>query len=487
MSDRSCRWVAGVVAGVVALLCLVSLGDTVVRQEAEQRNQAVVHTMLSSGNYLVPYYEQEIRVQKPPLFYWASAISQKLLGEGLFGFRFPSVIFALLTLCVTWLWARELDGNRLLGTISVALLGSTYLFLQYARLGTYEMPLTFFCSASLLAAYLARKHHDLRFGLLAGLLFGCAFLAKGTPVLAVMVLPLVLWMVGMGEFRSMFRLRVMVVALLALAISVSWYVVLLVLYPEARAPLVEVLLLPFGVDPKNIETGARHYEAPWFYLKMLPRDGIPLALFIPATALFAWRRRMWKSDSGERLQLLGFVIPFAVFSLIPQKQDHYLLPLLPPLAIIASRTLVDTFGAAIPPIDRRWVVIPIWIMVLFGILAGIALIPALSLMGDVHRVLAVLLGVSVLLCAIAGTVALKQRKGRMGLAAGVAVLMMAWLAYFGAIHPVEEAFGSGACFRDKTFDMSRWDRRFAKYPYLKKLLDVERGRKRANKADDNYF
>ena len=79
----------------MAVLCLVSLGDTVVRQEAEQRNQAVVHTMLSSGNYLVPYYEQEIRVQKPPLFYWASAISQKLLGEGLLGFRFPSVVFAL--------------------------------------------------------------------------------------------------------------------------------------------------------------------------------------------------------------------------------------------------------------------------------------------------------------------------------------------------------------------------------------------------------
>jgi 4-amino-4-deoxy-L-arabinose transferase-like glycosyltransferase len=61
--------------GACAVL-FVALGATPIERTSEKRCHEVAVTMLETGDYLVPYYDGEPRLQKPPLYYWLAAASQ---------------------------------------------------------------------------------------------------------------------------------------------------------------------------------------------------------------------------------------------------------------------------------------------------------------------------------------------------------------------------------------------------------------------------
>ena len=66
-------------------------------------------------------------------------------------------------------------------------------------------------------------------------------------------------------------------------------------------------------------------------------------------------------DAGRRFCLAWLLPALAVFSLISGKQPHYLLPLCPALALLASRLLDEA-----PAVRRRHVLLPLAGLVLIG-------------------------------------------------------------------------------------------------------------------------
>ena len=477
---------------VLALACvlyLLALGKTPLRIEAEKRCHAIVEGMLTSGDYLMPrlpgkWFEPERveRVNKPPLFYWLSALSCRLHGAmDLFWFRLPSALAALGTLALVLTWGREMKSPAV-GLVAAVLLGLMYVFVVEARRGTFEMLLTLLSGWAVLSSYRLTQRPGWPLALLATLLFGLGFLTKATPVLLLVPLPLLAWIVATRRSAILKDYRLWTLLLVGLGIGISWHLYLVVFRPESRERLLSEFLLPFGVRVEGTGTNssASHFGPPWAYFEHIWRIAFPASTLLPLAAIWTWRRWFFLSDPPWLLLLLNLLVPFMVFSIVPQKQDHYLLPLMPPLALLLAGAAVDAV-ATFRGRQRLWFVVPALLMclVILGFSAATAL--GLPLVADLPGWIGVVgASITVTCCCILLWQMIRGDWARVLAAASIGA-WMGWLAYFAFIRPVEDNFGSGEIFRDPNFNEAAWNAKFERFPYLKVLLDVHRGEKRAGR------
>src|SRR5882762_1455407 len=73
----------------------------------EPRFAEASREMIQRSDYVVPYFNNQLRLDKPPLTYWAQVASYRIFGESDFSARFPSVIAAALIAVVIFAWSRH--------------------------------------------------------------------------------------------------------------------------------------------------------------------------------------------------------------------------------------------------------------------------------------------------------------------------------------------------------------------------------------------
>jgi 4-amino-4-deoxy-L-arabinose transferase-like glycosyltransferase len=64
--------------------------------------------MRERRDYVVPYFNNKYRFDKPPWIYWMQVASYRLFGENDFAARFPSGVAAALTAVLLFAWGRRL-------------------------------------------------------------------------------------------------------------------------------------------------------------------------------------------------------------------------------------------------------------------------------------------------------------------------------------------------------------------------------------------
>ncbi len=314
---------------------------------SERRCISVVDTMLKTGDWLVPELGGRPRLQKPPLFYWAGAATATLLGDtGPIAVRLPSALAALALAALVMHWARSLGGPVEGLAAGAALLGMLQL-LTSGRRGDAEMLLALLCVAALYAfdrLYATRRSACfVCFGALAGL----AFLTKATAVLLVVAAPIAVFLALRRELHGALARRSVLALALAAAIGLSWYAAILALVPGAFETLWNDLILPLGGGDSGGDS--RHFRSPLWYFSILPARAAPASLLVPLVLWRLWTTGFHRADPRRRLAALAFVVPFVAFSLLPQKQKHYTLAMLPGLALCTADALV-----ALAPRARVW-------------------------------------------------------------------------------------------------------------------------------------
>src|SRR5580765_3707968 len=78
----------------------------------EPRFAEASREMIERSNYIVPYFNNQLRLDKPPLTYWAQVASYHIFGQNDFAARFPSAIAAALTALLVFVWGRRLGGEK---------------------------------------------------------------------------------------------------------------------------------------------------------------------------------------------------------------------------------------------------------------------------------------------------------------------------------------------------------------------------------------
>jgi 4-amino-4-deoxy-L-arabinose transferase-like glycosyltransferase len=312
-------------------------------RSSEERCYAVVGEMVRSGDWLLPRLDGALRLQKPPLFYWAGAVAAKLAGgPSLWSLRSVSAVTALALAACVFAVGRSLGDFRT-GLLSAAVLGASALFYIRGRVGDAEMLLSLLVFAALAAFERLWSTRDTRWLPALAVLVGLGFLTKATAALLGIFAPVVVWLAVHRSLRLALRPAVLGWAVVAAAIGVSWYVAILLLVPDAGRLLTELLLSPFGV---KAGADAQHLRELWYYWPRFPLAAAPAGLLLPWLAYEAWKQRLFRDEPRLRFYATSFAVTLLAWTFVPQKQMHYLLPLVPLQAVVAGRVLEQRLLAA---------------------------------------------------------------------------------------------------------------------------------------------
>ena len=332
-------WLLLGLIGVPILLVWVNLGGGAAKLPVEVRSRDIVRTMARTGDWLVPRVDGKPFLSKPPLYHWIGAAASRLRGEAdWWSVRVPSALAAMAILGVTLAWGTALGGLAL-GGLAALLTGSMALFLILARRGAPDMVFSAACVAALF--FFERLWQGRSRNLLPAfsLALALAALAKGTAVLPVVGAPIALALTARWGWRKVLRRDVLLWLAAAAAMGASWYLLIFIRLP--REAMHWALLE--GLQPMAVEvvghTG-RHFRPPWYYLYRIWDAALPVSVLLPFTAWHVWRAGRWRGTGEWPFVVWSFALVVLLFSFLPAKQPHYLLPLLPLLGLMAGDALL---------------------------------------------------------------------------------------------------------------------------------------------------
>ena len=351
-ANRSLR--LAIYAILAAILYLPGLGRPALWEPDEGRYAEIAREMVISGDYVTPRDDFELYFEKPPLVYWANAASIKIFGVNEFAVRLPAALFSIGQVVVTAALAELIFGATA-GFFAALALALSPLFFGFARFATLDPALAFFLTAALAAFHVA-AHDDSfsqpsarRWMLLSAAMLALGTLAKG-PVALILGGPIALaWLATERRLRQIVQMPLVWCGLIYLAIVLPWFILM-----EARNPG----FLHFFFIHEHLEryvTSNEHGWGPWFFIPIVIGGMWPWIFFVPLgwSAMRADDTLPNSAPASSRRSAasflaIWFIIIFVFFSIPRSKLGTYILPALPPLAIVAGFGLVriGAVGAA---------------------------------------------------------------------------------------------------------------------------------------------
>ena len=332
----------------LALPFFTSLGAPSIWDSNEAYYVQTPREMVERGDWLVPYFNAEPRLNKPPLAYWVVAAFYRGFGASLWGERLVMAALAYACLWIVFWIGRILLFSEPTAVLAAGIFATSFRFLMLSRRLLIDI-LLLFCVLAAIGCFLHwLKNGDRKAFLLSSLLFGLGFLAKG-PVALLPVAALLLYLLMSGQLARLRSAPWALATLLFLSVSSSWFLVLgFQMGWEAVANFMWTENLGRFT---HIQFGPA--RGPLFYVGAFIVDYFPWSFLFPG-ALLQWLRCRRRRDSKEAdipsattgssgsddttpsgpkasIELLGcwILIYFLVFSFSQNKQEYYILPVYP--------------------------------------------------------------------------------------------------------------------------------------------------------------
>jgi 4-amino-4-deoxy-L-arabinose transferase-like glycosyltransferase len=348
---------------LAALSFFAGLGRGAITDADEAFYAEAAREMVASGDWLTPSYNYEPRFQKPPLYYWLVAATYLVTGATEIGARIWSAFAGLgLVLVAAAAGRRWFDED--IALLAGAIVATSFGYFALARMALPDLPLTFFITLSIYAALVAaleNERNPRRWLFLAAAAAALGFLTKGPVALvipAIVVVPIVL----IERRSTKIELSDVVFSLLLLVvIALPWYFAMWMRHGNAY-------LEGFFVGDNYERFATARFNDPrpwWFYAPviaggLLPWTPLMLVWLAPLLQLFTRRRDVASLD--VRL-LFWLALPLIFYTLSVGKQPRYILPLLPPIALLLAESIVERTrewrsldGARVRPRPNRAVV-----------------------------------------------------------------------------------------------------------------------------------
>ena len=320
-------WITGGVIIATGFLLFFNLWGRSLENHDYLRYAEVAREMIRSGDWIVPRYNGEVYLDKPPLLFWLIAIPSSFYGFVTpFIARFPSALSAWIGVVILILLGRRMYGATRSGIISAGILLSCYQYFYQGRSAKTDMLLCLLILLSFYFFYLgygeARKRHTWFYGL-SFLFMGLGVLTKGPfgflipfPILAV-------FLIKEKKARVLISGEFILGYLILLLVAVPWVFLFV-----QRLGLERSIALFKATHPLT-------RQAPfYFYLIEIWGQFFPWSLLLPFLGICIWRERSKVWHSQESLFLIWFVLLFILLTLFKVRVSRYLLPALPPLALM---------------------------------------------------------------------------------------------------------------------------------------------------------
>jgi len=357
-------WLSGV-KGVISLFLLLmfffsyEMGNRPFADPDEGRYVEIPREMVVTGDFVTPKLNGLKYFEKPALFYWMQAASMKIFGINETSMRLWVVIFAILGCLSVFLIGSQCYSIPV-GLISSGILATNILYYAHSRIIILDLVTSVFVSGALWCFFwvFVRENHNKK---VIGGMYALAALACLTKGLIGVILPglvAFLWIAFTKNWSKIKEILYIPGILLFLAIFLPWHI--LVAYRND-----DFLHFYFYVEHFLRYTTTIHarYQPPWFFLPIL------LVGFLPWTgfSLVALKESMFRRNS-ENIFFLSWIFGIlAFFSCSNSKLIPYILPILPPLALITGINIVKSLDTG-----NRDFKTGVWCNVILFIIAGIA-------------------------------------------------------------------------------------------------------------------
>ncbi len=389
-------------AGFCFYLFYFGLGSFGLIGADEPRYAQVAREMLARRDWITPVLNGQPWLEKPVLYYWGAMVSYAVFGVSDLAARIPSAVSATFMVFGSYAFMRRFrPGVQLDAALIVA---SSAGIIGFSRAASTDMPLAATLTLSMLAWFTWFETGRNLWLAIFYVFLALATLAKGpvAPVLAFLILV---------AFLALGRQWIVLAhtlwwpgILIGCAVALPWYVLVQIHNPEFfRVFLLEHNLARYGTNM------FRHPQPFWYFVPVALLGLLPWTVYA-FTALVRGLRPS-AADTRNHSPAFGLffacwaVVPVIFFSFSQSKLPGYILPALPPFAILFADYLRATaqpgkrapmlltvlhsalasalLGAALlvqffvlripPPAPALWTSGIVTVMVFAGMLAGVRL------------------------------------------------------------------------------------------------------------------
>jgi len=320
------------------LILLLFIERAPVQRTQEARVLETAREMLGRGfgDWMLPKLNGQLRLRKPPVSYWLSGAMFELFRVGAGAGRIPAALSGWLTLGITYLCGAHFFTRRA-GFLSAAMLLGSYLFYRFTRLAETDALASAAVTASIFCIWRGSEKSSRR-AVWFNLSAVCAALAamtKGPPALFPILFLIALSVIGKN--RKLLADWILSGAPLTLALlALPWW---LYAYfgPGARQITEEIQAIAGGED---------HPAAFYAYFPQLLIAVAPFTGFVVYGLMVAVAR--WRLDPHLRTILIWSASILTQLLFMGNKQQHYLLPLMPPLMLVTGAVVDAGLSGAIP-------------------------------------------------------------------------------------------------------------------------------------------
>ncbi|HET7583468.1 MAG TPA: phospholipid carrier-dependent glycosyltransferase [Gemmatimonadaceae bacterium] len=341
MSDR---FAAVVLTVVLALLLFLDVRGAVLVSPDEPRYAEIPREMLATGDYITPHLNGAPYFEKPPLLYWANALSMRVFGHNAFAARLVTRLAAVGTavLLIIALGGRRDDAWRWeWGWWSAVVFLSAPLDFALGRVTLTDGLLSFTIAVTMFAVRaFVHAREDGRSGtgalVLVGVGAALATLTKGLVGIVFPGLVFLIWVGIMGRWRRIRELLLSPAPIVFLALALPWFILV-----EQRNPGFTRFFFVHEHFAR-FATGEASRPGPIYYFVAVVAAGfLPWTFLVPRAfaPLRAWRRERFAAHADLLYFALWFLVILVFFTLSRSKLVPYILPAMPAAAALVGAVL----------------------------------------------------------------------------------------------------------------------------------------------------
>lgn len=370
-------WHYLLLSALAGLVFFLNLGGAALWDVDEGRNSTCFFEMMEAGNWIVPTFNGNLRVDKPALLYWLQILSCQAFGVNEFAARFPSALAAFLTVLLAYELARSMF-SRTTGLIAGVVVATTPMLCGAARFANPDALLNLFTVSTLAIFWFGWAVRRWWWFALLGVSAGLAVLAKGPVGLVLPGAVITLFLLWERQLWRVAWDRRWGYAFWAFVLTaLPWYLWVGI---ETKGEFLYGFVWRHNVE-RGMSAMENHGGFPGFYIVVLLVGTMPWSIFL----LVAWWYAFWStirqpwvrwqgwwqnaapeslagassseltdSTAAYRLLCCWILVYLLFFGIAATKLPNYVLPTVAPCAILIARFL------------QRWrtgtLTLPAWIL-----------------------------------------------------------------------------------------------------------------------------
>lgn len=318
----------------IALVCLAIFFPHLSVVEVnimEARNFITAREMLEYGNWIHTTMNLEPRYEKPPLPTWLTAFSAAVFGtKSLFGLRLPAVLSAVFLIFTFYFLGLQVLKDKKQAFIATLILSTSFYIVFSGRNGQWDIFAHAFMLYAIFQLFKAFEtdQKSWKQWILAGIFLGFSFMSKGPVSLFALLLPFLIAYGFVYKYKKFGqKIQPLVVSLLLFVIvGLTW---------GAHIFLTDTGSAEFIADKETLAWTNRSVKPFYHYWSFFTQSGV-WTYFSFLALLYPFMIKRTENKKIYQFSLFWTLATVFLLSLIPEKKERYLLPVLIPMALNTS-------------------------------------------------------------------------------------------------------------------------------------------------------